>query len=74
MKQIRFLALLLCIAMMTALLYGCGGSAESEQAMDYAYEETMAATEAAMEKTEDGITSSYERKAIISAAFFGSPT
>ena len=57
MKRNRFILLLLCFALTASLICGCGGS--SEQAMDnYAYVETMAATEAAMEMKEDGITSS----------------
>lgn len=59
MKHNRFLALLLCTVLLTAALCGCGGSSSTEQAMDTAYAETMAATEAATEAAmADGITSS----------------
>ena len=59
MKPCRLFALLLTVALMIGLLCGCGGSSNSKEA-DYAYAETMAATEAAMEapESEDGITSS----------------
>jgi len=60
MKRNRLIALLICAAVMITVLCGCGGSSSAEQAADYAYAETMAATEAAKEApmTEDGITSS----------------
>ena len=66
MKRNRFVLLLVCFALLSGLLYGCGGSAPAEQAMDYGYAETMAATEAAMEApmSEDGITSSSALGAI----------
>lgn len=57
MKKNRFVLLLLCFVLISATLFGCGGSSKSaEETYDYAYAETEAATEAGM--TADGITSS----------------